>query len=379
MFCAKGFSQAIDITKQWRLNIGDSADWRNPSYNDSHWKMVDDINRFETRGFHNFQDFGWARKKVIFPSSMKPAAQRAGFFYLSLGRIYDADQVFFNGKLGGESGGMPPADKLVDRTRRIYMVSAEDIIWDNENVIAIRVFSNFHNGGLQGDACTIVIPSENVFHLTRTAISSFPLAQNQEAYEALVMIDPAMKKDAEKDGGVLMKIELPKNASIFYNGKLIGITNEAGQQSFFVPSSFISRDVNDKLTVYIDKSNKFANMIVLSAAGFSAISGNNFNLMQVGELKIKKGSLQGNVPVTASVKVLNTTNKDFDGKLTLSLVTDISNVQQTSSQSVHLSKLQNKEVDFVLTPNFSGVYQLNYVLQSENGEKITGTLAKGEK
>jgi len=379
VFCGKGFSQAIDITKQWRLNIGDSSDWRNPSYNDGHWKMVDDINRFEARGLHDFHDFGWARKKVIFPSSMKAAAQKAGFFYLSLGRIYDADQVYFNGKLDGESGGMPPADKLVNRKKRIYMVPADGILWDKENVIAVRVFSNFHNGGLQGDPCTIIVPSENVFHLTRNAISSFPLEENKEAYEALVTIDAAQKKQAEKDSGLLMKIELPKDAPIFYNGKLIGITNEAGQQSFFVPASFISKDINDKLTVYIEKIDNTANPIVLSSAVFSPISGNHFNLMQVSDLKIKKGSLNGSVPVTASVKILNTTNKDFDGKLTLSLVTDIGNVQQTSSKAVHLNKLQNKEVEFMLTPKFSGPYELNYVLQNEIGEKITGTLAKGDK
>src|ERR1051326_1382817 len=127
LFSLKSFSQSIDITRQWQMNIGDSLDWANVSYNDSHWKAVEEMNRFETRGFHDFQDFGWIRKKIIFSSGMKAAADKAGYFYISLGKIYDADQVFFNGKLAGQSGTMPPAGKLVERGWRIYKVAAKDI------------------------------------------------------------------------------------------------------------------------------------------------------------------------------------------------------------------------------------------------------------
>src|SRR5690349_13339361 len=152
LFSFNTFSQSIDISRNWQMNIGDSMAWATNFYNDSHWKTVDAIDRFEKSGFPGFQNFGWVRKKIVIPSTMKTVAEKAGYFYISLGTIYDADQLYFNGKLAGQTGGIPPADKLVVRKRRIYKLASKDILWDKENVIAVRVFANFHNGGLQGES-----------------------------------------------------------------------------------------------------------------------------------------------------------------------------------------------------------------------------------
>jgi hypothetical protein len=374
----QAFSQNIDITRQWRLNIGDTLNWASSSYDDSHWKLIEEINRFEAEGFSNFQDFGWARKTFFIPSTMKEATDKVGYFYVSLGRIFDADEVFFNGKLVGSSGTMPPDGKLVERGKRIYKVPGSNILWDKENLIAIRVFSNFRNGGLQGEHCAIIIPSEEIFHLSQKAIPSFPLENSQQSYEAVTSLAHSQELEIRDSVGLVLKISLPKDASVFYNRKYIGKSNLTGEQSFFVPALFISSDNKDKITVYLDSRDALKN-ILFAAPRFEIASANAFNLMQVSNLNIKKGSLKGNSSLTASVKVFNSTNVDFTGKLTLAFVTDISNVQQSASQSIHLDKLQKKEFDFVLKPNFFGVYELNYILERGDGEKITGTLAKGER
>ncbi len=377
-FSMQTFSQTIDITRQWRLNIGDTLGWANISYDDSHWKVIEEINRFEARGFSNFQDFGWARKKLFIPTTMKEAADKAGYFYLSLGKIFDADQVFFNGKLVGSSGSMPPADKLVVRGKRIYKVPANDIRWDKENLIAVRVFSNFRNGGLQGDRCQIIIPSDEVFHLTQKVIPLFPLEKSQQSYEALTNVSASRKQEAKDAGGLALRIILPKDASVFYNGNYVGKANLPAEQTFFIPASYISPNDKDKITVYLNSSDALEN-ILFADPHFESVPGNAFNLMQVSNLKIKNGSLNNNSVVNASVKVFNSTNADVSGTLTLAFVTDISNVQQSASQTIHLDKLQNKEFEFALTPNFSGVYELNYILERADGEKITGTLTKGQR
>ena len=360
------------------MNIDDSLDWANVSYNDSHWKTVGTIDRFEKFGFPDFQNFGWVRKKIVIPSSMRVAAEKAGYFYISLGTIYDADQLYFNGKLVGHTGGIPPAEKVVVRDRRIYKLAAKDILWDKENLIAVRVFANFHNGGLQGENCDIIVPSEEVFHLRGKAIQSFPLPKGQQAYVALANAALSNKEEVLKAGGVILKLKLPKGASVFYNEKLIGEINFSGEQSLFIPASFISWGKADRITVYLNTTDALEN-ILFSTPTLSAVQGNNFNLMQVVNLKVKQGSLNGNSPVMVSLQVLNTTNTDFNGKLTLALTTDISNIQQSASHNIHLKKLENKEVEFTLTPNFSGVYQLNYVLENEAGEKLTGILTRGER
>jgi hypothetical protein len=372
----KTFSQTIDITSQWKMNVGDSSFWSSLSYDDDHWKTAEKIGPFERKGLGNFQNFGWVRKKVVVPSSMKEAAQRAGYFYLSLGKIYDAEQVYYNGKLIGHTGGMPPGEKVVERGARIYKVNAKEIFWDKENLIAVRIFANFHNGGLQGENCYIVIPSETIFHATAKTVPAYPLSQGRQAFEAAINADHSSKNDALKGGGVSLNINLPGNASVFYNGKLLGITNLLGEQVFFVPLSLISWNTSDKLIVYLDSSDALSH-ILFAGPRLSVIEGDHFHLLQIGDLKVKKGSLYGSSPVTVSVKVLNNTGVDFAGKLTVTLTTDANKVQQSSSHFIHLNKLQDKEIDFTLSPDFSGVYQVNYIFEDEKGDKLKGTLAKG--
>jgi len=378
LFSLKTFSQTIDITRQWRLRTGDSLAWSALAYNDLQWKTAEEIGPFERKGFPDFQNFGWARKTVVIPSTMKAATDKAGYFYLSLGKIYDADQVFFNGRLVAQTGGIPPEEKLVERGARLYKLSSKDILWDQENLIAVRIFSNFHNGGLQGRQCSIVVPSEAIFHETTGAVPSFPLFNNQHAYEALIRADLFDKENTIKKGGAGLKIKLPKDASVFYNGKFLGATDLAGEQLFFVPGSLLSGTNPDKITVYLNHSDSLDKLLFADPA-LTEVPDDPFQLMQVVNLEVKQGSLNGQSPVTVSVQVINNTNNNFDGKLTLTLTTDISNVQETMSHALHLDKQQNKELDFTLTPDFSGMYQLNYVLQNENGEQLTGILARGER
>lgn len=378
LFSVKTFSQTIDVTKHWRMNIGDSTLWKELSYNDDHWKIAEEIGPFERKGFPEFQNFGWARNLVVIPSAMKAAAGKAGYFYISLGKIYDADQVYFNGKLIGQTGGIPPAEKLVERDTRIYKVNSKNIDWDRQNLIAVRIYSNFHNGGLQGEQCSIVIPAQNIFHSTTDQIALCPLAKRQRSFHAFIRPDLSLKQDAVKDGGLSLNIKLPKKASVFYNGKFLGATGLAGQQAFFVPVSFISRAEPDRVIVYVDSANALEN-VLFADPSFNPVSTDRFKFLQLADLRVRQGSLNGKLPVTVSIKVINNTNVDFSGKLTLTLSTDINNIQDSSSHTFHLYKQHKKELDFTLNPDFSGVYQLNYILQNENGEKLTGTLIKGER
>jgi hypothetical protein len=379
LFSLKSSSQSIDISKNWLISIGDTLDWANSAYNDSHWKTMENIGTFEYRGFPDFQNFGWARKKVIIPSSLKDTAEKYGYFYLSLGRINDAEQTFFNGKLVGETGSMPPKQPEVNRGKRIYKVAVKEILWDEENQIAVRIFSNFHNGGLWDENFNIIIPTGNIFHLTEKIIPGFPLQKGQQSFEASTNVDVSYKEHAIKAGGMALKLNLPEQAPVFYNGKYIGKSSFSGEHSFFIPVSFISWGNPDKITVYLN-DHESLEKILFSTPAFNSIQGNGFNFIQVSNFKIKKGSLDSNSPITVPVEVFNTTNIVFEGNLTLTLTTDINKIQQSSSHPLRLNKMENEEIDFTLLPNFSGVYQVNYTLRkNDTGQKITGTLIKGEK
>jgi hypothetical protein len=379
LFSLKSYSQSIDISKNWLGNIGDTIDWASTFYNDSHWKTIEKISPFERNDFHDFKDFGWVRKKVLIPSTLKGSAEKYGYFYLALGKINDADQTFFNGKLTGQTGSMPPHSIGVDRGQRIYKVNEKDILWDKENQIAVRVFSNFRNGGLWDENFNIIIPSEHIFHAAEKSIPGFSLSKGQRSFEAAAKADISYKEEALKTGGLSLKLNLPEHALVFYNSQYIGNTNSSGEHSFFLPVTFISWNKQDKITVYVDDDNPLEKLLFTTPT-FNTIQGNGFNFIQVSNFKIKKGSFENNSPVIVSVEVFNTSNLLFEGDLTLTLTTDINKIQQSLSHPLRLNKMENKKIDFTLLPNFSGVYHVNYILRKNNtGQKITGTLISGEK
>lgn len=134
----KSYSQSIDISKNWLVSIDDTLDWASGS---------------------------------------------------------------FNGKLVGQTGSMPPNSIGVDRGKRIYKVDAKEVHWDQENQIAVRIFSNFHNGGLWGENFNIIFPSENIFHSAEKNISGFPWPKGQKSYEASTKVSISYKEEALKAGG----------------------------------------------------------------------------------------------------------------------------------------------------------------------------------
>jgi hypothetical protein len=72
---------------------------------------------------------------------MKSAIERDNGLKLCLGKIDDVDFTYFNGKLIGQMGSLPPMYVTKWDVQRVYFISSNDIQYDKENVIAIRVFS----------------------------------------------------------------------------------------------------------------------------------------------------------------------------------------------------------------------------------------------
>jgi hypothetical protein len=102
--------------------------------------------------------------------------------------------------------------------------------------------------------------------------------------------------------------------------------------------------------------------------------------MQVLNYSVISGSFSDNKSVTVAVQVLNSSNREFDGKLSLILSTDINKVNQHPSLNIHLRKFETKEFHFTLLPDFSGIYEISHRLEDNGtGRTLTGTLEKGEK
>jgi hypothetical protein len=133
----------IDLTGRWRFKIGDQKEYAQAYYNDQQWETVEVPSRWEDAGFPGYDGYAWYRKTVIVPSAWQGKA-----IYLKIGRIDDVDQVFLNGHFVSANGLFPPAFRTAFDLRREYALPQQWLKWNQENVIAVRVFDEKSSGGI---------------------------------------------------------------------------------------------------------------------------------------------------------------------------------------------------------------------------------------
>ncbi len=149
----KAAAQEIPIDKGWKFTTGDSAQWASPNFNDKNWKPIDITKNWEAQGYPNYDGFGWYRLHFVIPSPIKEKAYLKDSLRINLGIIDDNDQVYLNGKLIGEYGGRGGDIKTSRYGPRTYTIAANSpaILWDKDNVLAIRIFDTGGDGGIYGD------------------------------------------------------------------------------------------------------------------------------------------------------------------------------------------------------------------------------------
>ncbi len=132
-------AQTINLPKESKFKYGDDIAWASETFNDIDWekKKLGEGIYFENK----IDNYGWFRMKVVIPSSIKLLAEQGNGVQLSLGKIDDIDQTFFNGKQLGQTGSFPPNYESKSQISRHYTIPVNEVQWDKENVIAIRVFS----------------------------------------------------------------------------------------------------------------------------------------------------------------------------------------------------------------------------------------------
>ncbi|MDE3145582.1 MAG: glycoside hydrolase family 127 protein, partial [Bacteroidota bacterium] len=139
-------AQSIQLPKEWKFKLGDDLSWANQSYNDNDWSNKPVGQSFSAKEIKD-NVFAWYRVKIIIPSTLKSVAAKRKELKINLGRIDDVDQTFFNGKMIGQTGSLPPNYQSKWDVDRNYFISENEIKWDKENTIAVRVFS-LDNGGI---------------------------------------------------------------------------------------------------------------------------------------------------------------------------------------------------------------------------------------
>ena len=133
-------AQTVDLPRTWKFRIGDNPEWSNPTWNDSLWNSKNIQASWSAKDLKE-NVFAWYRTKIVIPSGMKGAIEKGNGLKLCLGKIDDVDFTYFNGKLIGQMGSLPPKYVTKWDVPRIYFISPNDIQYDKENVIAVRLFS----------------------------------------------------------------------------------------------------------------------------------------------------------------------------------------------------------------------------------------------
>ena len=133
-FVINSFAQSINLPKETKFKFGDNPEWAKPEFNDTDWEK-----HIIPKSFKNDSSYAWYRIRIVIPSSMKSSNGKG--IKLKLGKIDDIDQTFFNGKLIGQTGGFPPNYSTEWQTPRIYVIPQNEVQWDEENVIAVRIYN----------------------------------------------------------------------------------------------------------------------------------------------------------------------------------------------------------------------------------------------
>lgn len=142
----------------WKFKTGDEPQWALPDFNDSEWETIEAGVDWEKQGYNTYDGFAWYRQKVMIPSHMKRQAEEMGGLVLYLGGIDDVDVTYLNGEFLGQSGQMPPEYVTAYSVLRAYDIRVDQILWDQENTIAVRVFDGGGGGGIvQGPISLSVI------------------------------------------------------------------------------------------------------------------------------------------------------------------------------------------------------------------------------
>jgi len=135
--------QAIILDGIHKFSPDDNPAYSSPDYDDSRWQSISVPGSWQAQSIKPKRGIGWYRIHCVIPAAFKnidPA--------ILLGRIGDADEVFFNGLRIGSEGSTSEQFIEASKIQRLYKVPREHIRFDSDNVIAVRVLNTYLYGGI---------------------------------------------------------------------------------------------------------------------------------------------------------------------------------------------------------------------------------------
>jgi hypothetical protein len=132
-----------NLKGSWQFSIGMNNEWVSPKFDDSKWETIKVPSPWEDQGFNGYNGFAFYRKKINISSNYK-----GRMLYLNMGYIDDVDEVYLNGHKIGSTGSFPPNYNTAYNAERVYYIPEEDINFDGSNLIAVKVYDSYNEGGI---------------------------------------------------------------------------------------------------------------------------------------------------------------------------------------------------------------------------------------
>ncbi|MFA6175098.1 MAG: sialate O-acetylesterase [Phycisphaerae bacterium] len=147
-------------------NLGFEQGWANPEVDREEWNSIEVPGPWQRAGL-NFNGVVWFRRELDIPSSWEGRD-----LTLSLGACDKSEWTYFNGEFIGSLTLQEGADAW--STPRVYTVPGR-LVKAGRNLVAVRVFSHLHLGGMTGPASLLftrlaVAPEAGVISLKGTWI-----------------------------------------------------------------------------------------------------------------------------------------------------------------------------------------------------------------
>ncbi len=135
-FATLGFADnyKVQLNKNWKVSYQDNSEFKNENFDDKDWKTIDlpaILNSNKKR------QVIWLRKSFEIPESFNKYD-----LSLFLGKIWDVEVTYINGKLVGKTGTEKPDFFSSWNTDRSYTLNKKLLNFNKLNTIAMRVYTN---------------------------------------------------------------------------------------------------------------------------------------------------------------------------------------------------------------------------------------------
>jgi cephalosporin-C deacetylase len=202
------------LPELWKIKAGDDIAWAAKNFDDSNWSTIKPGVGWENAALPGYDGYAWYRITFTPASSIKADIEKYGGLVLYLGTIDDMDETFLNGKSIGITGTFPPDYSTAWNTPRRYVITPDMILWDQPNVIAVRVYDAGGGGGIYGE----------------------PVQLSPKDIQDKLVIEPVFDRTDQivlKSAESMFKVNIQNNLDDAVTGDLmLSITSDFGKQVF---------------------------------------------------------------------------------------------------------------------------------------------------